>query len=161
MTDERWIVIPGWSKFQHYGDRSPSWIKVYTELNSRDDWLDLSDADKGFLLTLWIEFARSEGRLKVGRMLAAGRQKNRRRALQRLNDAGWIDIRASKPSRARARERKRREDSPKSSHQKKPSTKGKTGWRLVRGSHGVSYVEDPEGTDRPPYAMPELKEVPK
>jgi hypothetical protein len=25
-----------------------------------------------------------------------------------------------------------------------------TGWRLVRGSHGVDYVRDPEGRDTPP-----------
>lgn len=26
-----------------------------------------------------------------------------------------------------------------------------TGWREVRGSHGISVVEDPNGTDRPPW----------
>jgi hypothetical protein len=25
-----------------------------------------------------------------------------------------------------------------------------TGWRMVRGTHGVDYIEDPEGTDIPP-----------
>lgn len=26
----------------------------------------------------------------------------------------------------------------------------RTGWRRVRGSHGDSYVRDPEGVDEPP-----------
>ena len=29
----------------------------------------------------------------------------------------------------------------------------RTGWRMVRGTHGVSYVEDPEGVDRLPLDM--------
>lgn len=26
-----------------------------------------------------------------------------------------------------------------------------TGWREVRGTHGIDYVADPNGTDRPPW----------
>lgn len=26
-----------------------------------------------------------------------------------------------------------------------------TGWREVRGTHSVSHIRDPEGTDRPPW----------
>jgi len=26
-----------------------------------------------------------------------------------------------------------------------------TGWRAVRGSHGLSYERDPDGIDRPPW----------
>ena len=29
-----------------------------------------------------------------------------------------------------------------------------TGWRLVRGTHGVDYVRDPEGRDTPPAELP-------
>ena len=43
MTDG-WIVIPNWDKFQHYKDRDPVWIKLYLELNSRDDWRRLTFA---------------------------------------------------------------------------------------------------------------------
>ena len=32
-----WIVIPNWEKFQHYTDRNPPWVKLYTELNRRDE----------------------------------------------------------------------------------------------------------------------------
>jgi hypothetical protein len=31
-----------------------------------------------------------------------------------------------------------------------PRPKPRTGWRLVRGTHGSTHVRDPEGTDRPP-----------
>lgn len=26
-----------------------------------------------------------------------------------------------------------------------------TGWREVRGTHGIDYIADPNGTDRPPW----------
>jgi hypothetical protein len=27
-----------------------------------------------------------------------------------------------------------------------------TGWREVRGTHGITHVPDPQGTDKPPWA---------
>lgn len=27
-----------------------------------------------------------------------------------------------------------------------------TGWREVRGTHGLTHIPDPKGTDRPPWA---------
>jgi hypothetical protein len=35
-----------------------------------------------------------------------------------------------------------------------------TGWRLVRGSHGVDYVRDPEGHDTPPAGFREQEPTP-
>jgi hypothetical protein len=31
-----------------------------------------------------------------------------------------------------------------------PRAKPKTGWKIVRGSHGSTHIRDPEGTDEPP-----------
>jgi hypothetical protein len=116
MNDDPWIIVPNWKKFQHYTDRQPLWIKVYTELNSRDDFLGLYDSSAGLLLRIWIEFARAEGQLRLSTVPAGVRQKNRRRALERLKDAGLIQLSDSKPPRhtdrtplalARARARSR------------------------------------------------------
>ena len=30
----------------------------------------------------------------------------------------------------------------------------RTGYRFVRGTHGATYVRDPEGVDSPPYPVP-------
>ena len=62
---EQWIVVPGWDKFQHYKDRAPPWIKLYTELNSRADWLGLGVAERGLLCTIWVEYSRSHGVVSV------------------------------------------------------------------------------------------------
>jgi hypothetical protein len=99
-----YIVIPNWGKFQHYKDRRPVWIKLYTELNSRDDWLELSDAERGLLATIWIEYARSGGRLRlstVRSLVRSNRQWNARTyvrftaRIERLNHAGFIRLSAS------------------------------------------------------------------
>ena len=56
MTDG-WIVIPNWDKFQHYKNRGPVWIKLYTELRDRDEWRHLTLAARGLLASIWIEYA--------------------------------------------------------------------------------------------------------
>lgn len=160
MKEDVWIVVPNWDRFQHYRDRAPTWIKVYTELNSRDDWLDLTDAERGLLVLVWIEFARSDGRIKTGSITNHSRNKSRSRALKRLNDAGWIEFSASRPlalARARVETEKRRPPKPPVERGVRKSKK--TGWRIVRGSHGTTHVRDPDGTDRPPVDAPLLKEV--
>ena len=111
MADELWITVPNWDRFQHYKDRDPPWIKLYTELNSRDEWLDLSDAEKGLLVTIWIEYARSKCRLRSARVPLKVGQRSRRRQYERLVQAGWIEVSAS--TRAHARREERREETPK------------------------------------------------
>ena len=103
MSDDTWIIIPNWDKFQHYKDRDPVWIKLYTELNSRAEWLDLTDAERGLLVTVWVEYARSDGRLRASKIPSSARQKGRKRGLDRLVQAGFLRLRASTPARARAR----------------------------------------------------------
>ena len=62
-------MIPNWERFQHYQDRDAPWIKLYVRLNSDDDWLSMSTALRGVLTTIWLEYARSDGQLRVGRVM--------------------------------------------------------------------------------------------
>jgi hypothetical protein len=111
MSDERWIVVPNWEKFQHYNDRTPVWIKVYAELNSSDEWTRLTLAERGLLVTVWLEFGRSRGQCSVGHVQRLCGSSARVRHFEALSDAGFIEISASKPlalryhSRAPARSR--------------------------------------------------------
>lgn len=97
---ERWIVVPNWEKFQHYKDRNPAWIKLYTELQDKDEWLDLSLRLRGMLCGIWLLYAKSGQQLgaspaRLGRML--GESTVRVRDLERLESAGFITFSASKP----------------------------------------------------------------
>jgi hypothetical protein len=95
VSNDPWIVVPNWEKFQHYKDRRPLWIKLYTELNSRDDWLELTFAERGLLVTIWIEYARAGGRLRRSKVPAKGPLRHLQRHLERLNHAGFIRLSAS------------------------------------------------------------------
>lgn len=97
-----WITVPGWSKHQHYKNRHVPWIKVYTELNSRDDWLDLTYAQRGLLVTIWLEYERSRERLPLRQVYPRGGRQVDPRTLDALVQAGFVEI-SSRPSRARER----------------------------------------------------------
>jgi hypothetical protein len=111
MSSEQWIVVPEWDKFQHYSDRDPLWIKVYTRLLHDDAWLSLTDAEKGFLCTVWLEFASTGGQIRVGRVPSSVRPVRIKRTLERLSNAGFIELSASKPlALAHSREKILREE---------------------------------------------------
>lgn len=48
------LAVRNWAKFQHYKDRSPPWIKLYTELLDDAAFLGLPDAAKGQLCALFL-----------------------------------------------------------------------------------------------------------
>jgi hypothetical protein len=113
MTDhpkEGWIVIPNWGRFQHYGDRTPPWIKVYTELNSRPEWLKLPLSARGLLVTLWLEYARSRGSLDPHQIRATSGLLNVYQSVKPLVDAGFVEWSATKPLPQKDLQKKIRKD---------------------------------------------------
>ncbi len=110
MSDERWIVVRNWDKFQTYTDRVPPWIKLYTaELANNPEWERLSPGSRGVLVTIWVEYALHQGQLRVEVVQRASGSGWKVGYLNRLVDAGLIDVVASKPL-ARARPRKEQEE---------------------------------------------------
>lgn len=59
----RYFSIKNFSKFQHYKDRSPPWIKLYNELLDDFEFGCLPDASKAHLILIWLLASRSENRL--------------------------------------------------------------------------------------------------
>lgn len=103
MGDDLWIVVPNWDKFQHYGNRRDApWIKLYNELNSRVEWLELSVAERGLLVTVWIEYSRSGGAVRRSFVQQLCRGSAREQHWESLNHAGFIHFSASKPLALRA-----------------------------------------------------------
>jgi hypothetical protein len=102
---EHWIVVRNWSKFQHYSNREPVWIKLYLELRDSDEWGDLSWAQRGLLVSIWMEFGASRGILRASSLSQRCRQKTRKDTLDSLVSAGFIQLSASRPlALARSRE---------------------------------------------------------
>lgn len=57
------LAVRNWHKFQHYKDRGPVWIKLYTELLDDPRFLSLPDAAKGQLCALFLLAAKRNNRL--------------------------------------------------------------------------------------------------
>lgn len=93
-----WITIPNWERFQHYGlYRRPPWIKNYTELLRKDEYLDLPFAARGLLHGIWLAYADRDGRLRKADLPATLLGRARDAHLASLNHAGLIDFCASRP----------------------------------------------------------------
>ena len=160
MADE-WIIVRNWDTFQHYRDRRPPWIKVYLDLTHNEEFLELTGHERGVLLGLWLEYAASGRKLRHDTAMISRRLglKVTKRTLKALNDAGFIEISASAAlaSRARTREKEKETDppTPRRGARAKPRKPKTTGWRTVRGSHGMTTIPDPNGTDpAPPIGRP-------
>jgi hypothetical protein len=103
-----------WDRYQHYEGRRPVWIKLHTELLHNDAYLALSGHCRAVLVGLWLEYASSHCQLRLDTRSLTRRLNLRvtSQHVKSLNDAGFIDIVASKPLAPRylAREEKRREE---------------------------------------------------
>lgn len=53
--------IKNWSKFQHYKDRNPPWIKLHVEILASEDWVMLDDASKLLMVVCMIVAAKNLG----------------------------------------------------------------------------------------------------
>ncbi len=103
MSDDLWIVIPNWERFQHYKNRNPLWIKSYLELMGDDAYLGLTFHQRGVLQGIWLEYARARRQL-LGSTSSLSRRLGGRvttETLEALNHAGFIHFAASKPLAAR------------------------------------------------------------
>ena len=97
-----WITIPNWDGpegFQHYKDRTPRWIKNYTELLHDDAYLQLTLVQRGVLHGLWMEYASARRQIPDSTLAVSRRlgQRVTRATLDSLNHAGFIAYVASKP----------------------------------------------------------------
>ena len=105
-SDSLWITIPNWESFQHYKYRNPTLIKVYTKLLHNPAWVNLNFHQRGVLLTIWLEYAASNGEVSVEMLRRYSGVAFRMHTLKSLSDAGFIELSASKPLAQRQRQSK-------------------------------------------------------
>jgi hypothetical protein len=92
-----WIIVPKWDRFQHYGDRRPTWIKVYARLLQDPNYLSLSMAEKGLLTIIWLSYSQQNCELSLADLVQICGKRVSKVALVSLNHAGFIHFSASKP----------------------------------------------------------------
>jgi len=94
---EDWIIVPKWDRFQHYKNRKPAWIKVYTDLLENPHYLNLSMASKGLLQVIWCAYAAENGQIRVTDVARFCHRSATIVQLESLYHAGFIAFSASKP----------------------------------------------------------------
>ena len=55
------MKIKGWSKFQHFKDRKPPWIKLYRDILDDVEWFELSPESAKSLVMLWLIASENDG----------------------------------------------------------------------------------------------------
>lgn len=61
MSKAARLQVKGWREFQHYKDRNPLWIKLYAKLLTNYEFGQLTDAEKGQLVMIWLVASQHEG----------------------------------------------------------------------------------------------------
>lgn len=103
MTDERWIVIPGWDRFQHRdagrSGRGLVWLRDYADQLGKDEYRDLTFHQRGLLRDIRHAYATTQGQLRddTARLCSRFGQRVFRHDLERLAAAGFIQFSASRP----------------------------------------------------------------
>jgi hypothetical protein len=124
-----WIVVVNWDRFQHYKDRWPVWIKLYTELESKPEWVELELADQGLLVRIWMRYAMASGRLHVRVIHRLMPPHSTIRALRvrldRLENLGFIRLQAARPL-AQRREEKKKEESASRTEEHRPAAEARS-----------------------------------
>lgn len=57
--DASYLRVKNWHKFQHYSKRRPAWIKSYAGLLLDDRFVELSECERGQLMTIWLVASQS------------------------------------------------------------------------------------------------------
>jgi hypothetical protein len=67
---ESLMQIKNWSKFQHFRDRKPPWIKLYRDILDDREWHNLEPKAAKTLVMLWVIASEDDGRLPDEETLA-------------------------------------------------------------------------------------------
>ena len=64
------MKIKNWSKFQHFKDRKPPWVKLYRDLLDDIEWHELDPKAAKVLVMLWLIASEDEGSIPPNKQLA-------------------------------------------------------------------------------------------
>ena len=64
------MKIKHWSKFQHFKDRKPPWVKLYRDILDDLQWHELDPLAAKVLVMLWLIASEDEGRIPNNKTLA-------------------------------------------------------------------------------------------
>jgi hypothetical protein len=87
----KYLSVKNFEHFQHYKDRAPTWIKLYNAVMDDEAFLELSDAERGQLVLIWLLASRRDNRIpNDGKAIARAIQSSGRVNLERFLEAGFL-----------------------------------------------------------------------
>lgn len=86
------IRIKSWSKFQHFKDRRPPWVKLYRDLLDDMEWHQLEPRAAKTLVMLWLIASENDGELPEAKTLAFRLRTTERSILDVLGELShWLE----------------------------------------------------------------------
>lgn len=85
--------VKDWRRFQHYGDRTPPWVKLYNSLLEDFAFAGLSDAAKFHLIGIWLLASRTANVIPDDPLFVAHRLNAKEPVdLELLASHGFLDL---------------------------------------------------------------------
>lgn len=164
MSEPRWIIVNGWDKFQHRDAMrrrgTALWHKVYNELLHKDEYVNLTFAQRGILHGLWMMRSTSED-IAIARaraLLGAPTTADARYIathLDALQQAGFITLSASRVASNLASEPASSSASLEEKREEEKEPKAVT--EYVDADDDINHIFGPNG---PGITTPKLKSIP-
>jgi hypothetical protein len=86
------MKIKNWSKFQHFKDRKPPWVKLYRDVLDDMEWYELDPLASKVLVMCWLIASEDEGRLPSAKTLAFRLRMSEKQTLDCLNKLShWLE----------------------------------------------------------------------
>jgi hypothetical protein len=86
------IRIKNWSKFQHFKDRRPPWVKLYRDLLDDMEWHQLEPRAAKFLVMCWLIASENDGELPEAKTLAFRLRTTERAVLDAIGELShWLE----------------------------------------------------------------------
>lgn len=84
------LSVRNWQQFQHYKDRDPLWIKVYSRLLDDADFLSLPEAAQAQLIKLWLLASRCGNSIRDDSRFLKHALHTKRLYIEELLTAGFL-----------------------------------------------------------------------
>lgn len=98
-----WIEVKNFTKFQHYRERRPPWIKLHGSVFDNYEFTELADATKLLLIGLWVLASRTDNRIpNKPKWIRGCLHLTERLNLAPLVEAGFITLHSDDASTAHA-----------------------------------------------------------
>lgn len=86
------MKIKNWSKFQHFKDRKPPWVKLYRDVLDDMEWYELDALASKVLVMCWLIASEDEGRLPNIKTLAFRLRLSEKQTLDAINKLShWLE----------------------------------------------------------------------